>query len=385
MREVAVIGIGQTRVEEQWSKSLRELAGDAALAALQNSGLDRVDAVYVGNMMSGSANLQQHLGAYIADWIGMRFTEALRFEAACSSGAASFRSAVMAVASGQVDSVLAVGVEKMTDSPSNEITSELATAADADWEAAQGLSFVALNALIMRRYMHEYGWKKEDFAAFSINAHANAVHNPYARFQEPITIESYSRAGMIADPINLMDASAIGDGAAAVVLVPLDYVKSNGGLPLVKVAASAAATDSIAVDQRNDPLWLKAAEISVKQAYAQAGVQPSDIDVFELHDAFSIMAALSLEANGFTERGQGPRLANDGEILPTGRIPIATRGGLKARGHPVGATGMYQIVEVVQQLRGEAVGSQVENACIGMTQNIGGSGSNIITHILKVV
>ena len=385
MREVAVIGIGQTRVEEQWSKSLRELAGDAALAALQNSGLDRVDAVYVGNMMSGSANLQQHLGAYIADWIGMRFTEALRFEAACSSGAASFRSAVMAVASGQVDSVLAVGVEKMTDSPSNEITSELATAADADWEAAQGLSFVALNALIMRRYMHEYGWKKEDFAAFSINAHANAVHNPYARFQEPITIESYSRAGMIADPINLMDASAIGDGAAAVVLVPLDYVKSNGGLPLVKVAASAAATDSIAVDQRNDPLWLKAAEISVKQAYAQAGVQPSDIDVFELHDAFSIMAALSLEANGFAERGQGPRLANDGEILPTGRIPIATRGGLKARGHPVGATGMYQIVEVVQQLRGEAVGSQVENACIGMAQNIGGSGSNIITHILKVV
>lgn len=385
MREVAVIGIGQTRVEEQWSKSLRELAGDAALAALQNSGLDRVDAVYIGNMMSGSANLQQHLGAYIADWIGMRFTEALRFEAACNSGAASFRSAVMAVASGQVDSVLAVGVEKMTDSPSNEITSELATAADADWEAAQGLSFVALNALIMRRYMHEYGWKKEDFAAFSINAHANAVHNPYARFQEPITIESYSRAGMIADPINLMDASAIGDGAAAVVLVPLDYVKSNGGLPLVKVAASAAATDSIAVDQRNDPLWLKAAEISVKQAYAQAGVQPSDIDVFELHDAFSIMAALSLEANGFAERGQGPRLANDGEILPTGRIPIATRGGLKARGHPVGATGMYQIVEVVQQLRGEAVGSQVENACIGMTQNIGGSGSNIITHILKVV
>jgi len=190
---------------------------------------------------------------------------------------------------------------------------------------------------------------------------------------------------MIADPINLMDASAIGDGSAAVVLVPLDYVKSNGGLPLVKVAASSAATDSIAIDQRNDPLWLKAAELSVKQAYSQAGVQPSDIDVFELHDAFSIMAALSLEANGFAERGQGPRLANDGEILLNGRIPIATRGGLKARGHPVGATGMYQIVEVVQQLRGEAVGSQVENARVGMAQNIGGSGSNIITHILKVV
>ena len=385
MREVAVIGIGQTRVDEQWNKSLRELAGDAALAALHNSGLDRVEAVYVGNMMSGSANLQQHLGAYIADWIGMRYAEGLRIEAACSSGAACFRSGVMAVASGQVDSVLAVGVEKMTDSPSAEITSELATAADADWEAAQGLSFVALNALIMRRYMFEYGWKKEDFAPFSINAHANAVHNPFARFHEPITLESYSKAGMVADPINLMDASAIGDGAAAVILVPLERVKASGGIPLVKVAASAAATDSIAVDQRHDPLWLKAAEISGKKAYAQAGVSPQDIDLFELHDAFSIMAALSLEANGFAERGQGPRLANDGQILPTGSIPISTRGGLKARGHPVGATGMYQIVEVVQQLRGEAAGSQVENAHIGMAQNIGGSGSNIITHILQTV
>ncbi len=384
MREVAIVGIGQTRVEEQWDKSLRELAGDAALMALQSSGLERVDSVYVGNMMSGSANRQQHLGAYIADWIGMRNAEGLRFEAACSSGAAAFRSAVMAVASGQVESVLAVGVEKMTDSPSDEITAELATAADADWEAAQGLSFVALNALIMRRYMHEYGWKKEDFAAFSINAHANAVHNPFARFQEPISIESYAKAGMVADPINLMDASAIGDGSAAVVIVPLEYVKHDSMLPLVKVIASTAATDSIAIDQRRDPLWLKAAELSSKQAYAQAGLSPKDIDLFELHDAFSIMAALSLEANGFAERGQGPRLANDGEILPTGKIPIATRGGLKARGHPVGATGMYQIVEVVQQLRGEANGTQVENARIGMAQNIGGSGSNIITHILQV-
>jgi acetyl-CoA C-acetyltransferase len=384
MREVAIIGIGQTRVEEQWSKSLRELAGDAALEALCSSGLDRVDAVYVGNMMSGSANLQQHLGAYIADWIGMRFSEGLRIEAACSSGAATFRSAVMAVASGQVDSVLAVGVEKMTDSPSDEITSQLATAADQDWEAAQGLSFVALNALIMRRYMFEYGWKKEDFAAFSMNAHANAVHNPYARFHEPITLEAYIKAGMVADPINLMDASAIGDGSAAVVLVPLDFVKAAKGVPLVKVIASAAATDSIAIDQRKDPLWLKAAELSCKKAYAQAGIGPEQINLFELHDAFSIMAALSLEANGFAERGQGPRLANEGAILPTGRIPIATRGGLKARGHPVGATGMYQIVEVVEQLRGEAEGTQVENARIGMAQNIGGSGSNIITHILEV-
>jgi acetyl-CoA C-acetyltransferase len=233
--------------------------------------------------------------------------------------------------------------------------------------------------------MHEYGWKKEDFAAFSINAHANAVHNPFARFHEPITAEIYARAGMIADPINLMDASAIGDGSAAAVVVPLEWVQATRGVPIIKVAASAAATDSIAIDQRFDPLWLKAAELSGRKAYDQASIGPSDINVFELHDAFSIMAALSLEANGFAERGQGPRLANDGAILPTGKIPIATRGGLKARGHPVGATGMYQIIEVVQQLRGEATGTQVTNPCYGMAQNIGGSGSNIITHILQSI
>ncbi|MRR30184.1 thiolase domain-containing protein [bacterium] len=384
MREVAVIGIGQVKVDENWEKSLRELAGDAALSALLDSGLQKVDAVYVGNMMSGSANHQQHLGAYIADWIGMRHAEAFRIEAACSSGAASFRTAVMAVASGQVQTALAVGVEKMTDSPGDEITAQLATAADADWEADQGLSFVALNALIMRRYMYEYGWGKEAFASFAVNAHANAMHNPFARFHEPTSVEKYLKAGMIADPINLMDASAIGDGAAAAVVVPLELVKS-AGRRLIRVIGSAAATDTIAIDHRKDPLWLKAAYESGKQAYAQAGITPAEIDLFELHDAFSIMATLSLEANGFAERGKGPQLALDGEITPTGKIPIATRGGLKARGHPVGATGMYQIVEVVQQLRGEAAGSQVDGAHIGMSQNIGGSGSNIITHIFQTV
>lgn len=385
MREVVVVGIGQVKIDENWSKSLRELAGDAALAALRDSGLEKTDAVYVGNMMSGSANQQQQLGAYLADWIGLRFSEAFKVEAACSSGAASFRTALMAVASGEVDSALAVGVEKMTDSPGSEITAQLATAADADWEAGQGLSFVALNALIMRRYMFEHGWTKEHFAPFAVNAHANAMHNPFARFHEPTTIEKYLKASMVADPINLMDASAIGDGAAAAILVPLEMVKGRTTHKLVRVAASAAATDTIAIDQRKDPTWLTAAEKSGKKAYSQAGLTPADIDLFELHDAFSIMAALSLEANGFAERGQGPRLALDGEILPTGRVPIATRGGLKARGHPVGATGMYQLVEVVQQLRGEAFGSQVENARTGMTQNIGGSGSNIITHILQSV
>lgn len=385
MREVAVIGIGQTKVDEHWDKSLRDLAGIAALAALADSGLQKVDAVYVGNMMSGSANRQQHLGAYIADWIGMRGAEAYHAEAACSSGAASFRSAVMAVSSGAVESALVVGVEKMTDSPLSEITNALATAADAEWEAGQGLSFVSLNALLMQRYMHEYGWQKEHFAPFCMNAHANAMHNPYARFHEKIDKEKYLRAAMVNDPINLMDASPVGDGAAAVIVVPLERASSVNGHRPILVAASSAATDTLAVHHRKDPLFLKAAYASVTKAYDQAKVKPTDIDVFELHDAFSIMAVLSLEANGFAEKGQAPRLALDGEIQIGGRIPIATRGGLKARGHPVGATGVYQIVEVVQQLRGEAAGTQVENARVGMSQNIGGSGSNIITHIFKKI
>ncbi len=385
MREVAVIGIGQTKIDEHWDKSLRELAGDAALSAMMDAGLDKAEAVYVGNMMSGSANHQQHLGAYVADWIGMRGIEAFRVEAACSSASAAFRTAVIAVASGEVESALAVGVEKMTDSPTQEITADLATAADADWEAGQGLSFVSLNALLMRRYMFEYGWKKEDFAPFAVNAHSNAMHNPFARFHEPTTIESYLKAPMINDPINLLDASPIGDGAAAALVVPLQKFKGNIQRKVVRIAGSAAATDTMAVNHRKDPLFLRAAYNSGKKAYEQAGMAPTDIDLFELHDAFSIMAALSLEANGFAERGKGPKLALDGEIVPNGRIPIATRGGLKARGHPVGATGLYQVVEVVQQLRGEAFGTQVENARVGMTQNIGGSGSNIITHIFQVV
>lgn len=383
MREVAVIGIGQTKVDEHWDKSLRDLAGEAVLFAVQDAGINHIDSLYVGNMMSGSANHQQQLGAYIADWVGLRYAESFKLESACSSGAAAFRSALISVSSGAVDSAIALGVEKMTDSPGAEITAELATAADADWELAQGVSFVALNALIMQRYMFEYGWQKSDFAPFSINAHANAAHNPYARFRKPISEKQYLEAGMVCDPINLMDASAIGDGAAAIVLVPWDKINADSNMARIKIIASAGATDSIAVHDRKDPLWLKAAEISSKKAYAQAGLSPADIDFFELHDAFSIMAALSLEACGFAERGKGPTLGLSGAILPTGRIPIATRGGLKARGHPVGATGMYQLVEVVEQLRHSADGTQVENARIGMAQNIGGSGSNIYTHILE--
>ena len=380
MRQVAVLGIGQTKIDEHWDKSLRELGGDAAFAAMQDAGMDKVDALYVGNMLSSMVSGQNQLGTFFSDWIGLWKQEAVKVEAACGSGSAAFRSALMAVASGDVDSALVVGVEKMTDKAGRDVTAALATAADADYEVEQGISFVGINALVMRRYMHEFGWKHEDFAPFSINAHANAMHNPFARLHEKITTEKFERSSMVATPINLLDASPTGDGAAAAIIVPAEKVMRK---PRILVSGSAAATDMLAVHSRKDPMFLSAAYLSSRRAYEMAGVTPEDIDVFELHDAFPIMAALSLEASGFAERGQGVRLGLDNEISPQGRVPVCTRGGLKARGHPVGATGMYQIVEVVQQLRGECGKTQVEDARIGMAQNIGGSGATILTHILK--
>lgn len=231
----------------------------------------------------------------------------------------------MAVASGEVESALVMGVEKMTDKAGHDVTAALATAADSDYEVDQGVSFVGLNALVMRRYMHEYGWKHADFAPFSINSHANAMHNPFARLHEKITPEKFERASMVATPICLLDASPTGDGAAAAVIVPADRVTGIGGRPRVTVVGSAAATDTIAVHSRREPLFLQAAYASAKHAYEMAGLSPSDIDVFELHDAFSIMAVLSLEASGFAERGQGVRLGLDNEISIQGRVPVCTR------------------------------------------------------------
>lgn len=380
MRKIAILGIGQTKVDEHWEKSLREVGGEAAFLAMHDAGVDKVDALFVGNMLSPMVSGQNQLGTFFSDWVGLWKQEAVKIEAACGSGAAAFRSALMAVASGEVESALVVGVEKMTDKAGRDVTAALATAADADYEAEQGISFVGINALVMRRYMHEFGWKHEDFAPFSINAHANAMHNPFARLHEKVTVEKFEKSSMVATPINLLDASPTGDGAAAVVIVPAEKVMRQ---PKVVVAASAAATDTIAVHSRKDPLFLNAVYLSSRRAYEMAGVEPKDIDLFELHDAFSIMAALSLEATGFAERGQGVRLGLENQIGVQGRIPVCTRGGLKARGHPVGATGMYQIVEVAQQLRGECGAAQVEGASIGMAQNIGGSGATILTHILR--
>jgi acetyl-CoA C-acetyltransferase len=379
MQAVAIIGIGQTKIDEQWEKSIRQIAVEAIHAALKDAGRETADGIFVGNMMSGIINSQNNLGPLVAHWAGLK-VPAVKVDAACGSGGAALRSGLMAVASGELESALVVGVEKMTDRSPHEVTAALATAADADYEVDMGVTFIGLSALIMRRYMYEYGWKHADFAPFAINAHANAMHNPYARLHHKITLEEFERSAMIATPINLLDASPIGDGAAALYIVPADSVR---GRTRILIAGSACATDTIAFHSRREPLFLAAAYKSAQEAYRQAGVGPADIDVFELHDAFTIMSALSLEACGFAERGQGPRLGLDRNITPTGSIPVMTRGGLKARGHPVGATGVYQVVEVVQQLLGECGETQVPEARIGMAQNIGGSGATIVTHILK--
>jgi acetyl-CoA C-acetyltransferase len=380
MREVAILGVGQTQVREHWDMSIRDLAVAAGRGAMADADIDRVDAIYVGNMTSGSLNQQRQLGALVADYLGQWGVEAVKLEAACGSAGSAMRQGIIAVASGFVEKVLVIGVEKMTESSGKDITAALTGAADADYEVIHGVSFVSLNALVMRRYMHEYGYQHNDFAPFALNAHANGAKNPNALFRKAISRDIYEKGRMVADPVSLFDASPIGDGAAALLLVPAEKAPDA-----VRVAGSASAIDTVGIHDRENPIWLKAAQKSSAKAYGQARVWPEEIDLFELHDAFSIMAALSLEAAGFADRGQGVRLAQEGDILPDGRIPIATMGGLKARGHPVGATGLYQLAEATLQLRGDAGKAQIDGARLAMTQNIGGSGATVVTHILSKV
>jgi acetyl-CoA C-acetyltransferase len=382
MRDVCVIGIGQTPIGELWEYSLRDLAYQALQAAVKDAGVEQPDALFVANMLAPRLSSQAHLGALIASHVGWRGIEATTVEAACASGGTAFQAAVRAVASGMVDVAAVCGVEKMTDATSGHITAALATAADADYEGAHGASFVALNALIMQRYMYEYNVPHDSFAPFSMTAHANAVNNPNAMFRKPISFETYQRSPMIADPINLFDSSPISDGSAAIIVCPLEMAKDLTTNTPIKVLASATATDTVDLAGRQNLVDLYAARLSAHKAYRQAGLEPEDIDVFEVHDAFSIMAALSLEAAGFAEPGHGTDLAQNGDITISGRIPISTMGGLKGRGHPVGATGVYELVDLVTQLRGEAGANQVRDAAIGMTQNIGGTGATVVTHIL---
>lgn len=383
MRDVSIIGIGQTVVAEHWGRSLRDLAVEAIQKARQDAGIERLDALYVGNMLSGELSGQENLAAAVADAAGLLPIEALKIEAACASGGAVVRAACLAVASGEHEAVLAVGVEKMTDLLTDGVTSALALAADADYEAGHGVSFVALNAMLMRRYMHDFKARHEDFAPFSVNSHRNAARNPNAVYRQEITVEDFVRSPIVADPINILDSAGICDGAAAVLIVPSAEAK-RVRRPPVRVAASVCATDTIGLAERRDPLIWQAVADSARLAYRKAQVAPRDIDFFEVHDAFTIVSVLSLEACGFADRGSALKLAAEGRIALEGDLPICTLGGLKGRGHPVGASGTYQIVEAVQQLRGEAGPAQIKGARVGMAQSVGGSGSVAVTHILQV-
>ncbi len=383
LRQVSIAGIGQVQVGEHWDLTLRQIGYQAIKSALDDAGMESADAVYVGNMLAESLNRQAHLGALVADFSGLRGVEAFRVEAADASGAAAFRAGVMAVASGMCDTVVVLGIEKMTDALPAETQAALALGMDREYEANHGLSQASLAALMMRRYMHEFGATLDEFAAFPVTAHENGVGNPFAMFRRAIKRETYLRAGPLAEPVNLFDSAPICDGAAAVVLTTRENASKLGlDHPIVHVIGSAVATDAVAVHDRKDPLFLEAAYLSSQRAYLQAGVTPEDIDLFELHDSFSVIAAMSLEACGFANKGEGARLAYEGGIALNGRIPISKMGGLKARGNPVGATGVYQIVEVALQLRGEAGDNQIADARMGMAQNLGGTGGTAVTHIL---
>ncbi|MBI3360037.1 MAG: thiolase domain-containing protein [Chloroflexi bacterium] len=382
MRPVYIAGLGQTEVGEHWELSLRELALMAAEEAVQDAGGARPEALYVGNMLAGELSHQEHLGALIADFCGWRGIEAATIEAAGASGGAALRQGVIAVASGLIETALVLGVEKMTDKVGAGVNAALATSSDSDYEAAQGVTPAALAALLMRRYMHEHGVGLKDFAGFSVNAHANAKTNPKAMYRNTITAEAYLKAGMVADPVNMFDTAPEADGAAAVLLTA-DPARAATHPP-IRIAGSGMATDSLAVHDRHDPLALYAAAISARKAYEMAGISPDAIGVFELHDGFTVLAALSLEACGFAPRGAGCKLAQSGDLALTGRIPISTFGGLKARGNPGGATGLYQAVEVALQLRGEAGPNQIgRDIRWGMAQSLGGSGATAVTHILE--
>jgi acetyl-CoA C-acetyltransferase len=382
MRDVSIIGIGQTPVGEHWELNLRELGYNALASGMKDAKLDRVDALYVGNALSGALANQENVGALIADFAGLRGVEALKIEAAGASGAAALRIGYMAVASGMADFVAVVGAEKMTDQQPATLDAALSLGGDGDYELMHGLTMTSLNAMLMRRYMHSYGYKKEDFANFAVNAHANAVNNPYAMFQMPLSTKAFNEAKPVADPISLFDQSPVADGAACVILAPTALAKEFCDKP-VRVCASVVASDTIALHDRRDPLSFDAVTTSTQKAFAQTGLKTSDIDLFELHDGFTIMSALSLEAAGFAPRGKGVALALDGEIQLGGRVPITTMGGMKARGNPTGASGIYQVVEAALQLRGEAGKNQIHNARLALTQNIGGSGATVVTSILE--
>jgi acetyl-CoA C-acetyltransferase len=382
MRDVAVIGTGMTKWGELWEKSLRTIFVETALLALKDAGVDRIDSMYVGSMSSGLFVGQEHIASMLADYLGQAPVPSARIETACASGGLAFRLGYMEVASGFSDVVLAGGVEKMTDVSGHEATFALGTAADQEYEGYHGITFPGLYALIARAHMEKYGTTREQLAMVAVKNHRNGSKNPLAQFPFEVTVEGVLESVMVADPLRILDCSPITDGAASVILCPAEMARKMGK-PVVKVIGSGHATDTIALSSRKDITWLEATYQAGKKAYTMAGKDQKDIDVLEVHDCFTIAEICVMEALGLVEKGRGGRAVEEGLTALEGKIPVNTSGGLKSKGHPVGATGIAQIVEIVKQLRGEAAERQVKEARIGMTQNMGGSGGSTVVHIFE--
>jgi acetyl-CoA C-acetyltransferase len=378
---VYILGVGMTPVAEHWGVSLRELALQAMRAAIADAGGVRPQMLYVANTLAPILSGQTHLGALLADFAGLHGIEASSVEAAGASGGLALRQACLALEAGAAETVMIVGVEKVTDRVGTGLDAALSAWSDADYEAVHGLTATSQAALVMRRYLHEHGAPADALAGFGLTAHRNGVGNPNAMFRRAITIVDYARAGMVSDPVNLYDAAPLADGAAAILLGrpsvarPLDR-------PAVRVLATASATSRLAIHDQPDPLTLPAAAASARAAIHKAGISQDDIDLFELHDSFSIYAALALEAAGFALRGRGWQMARNGTIAIDGSLPLLTFGGSKARGEAGGATGVYQVAEVALQLQGRAGPNQVPGARIGMAQCLGGAGATAATTIL---
>ncbi|MBI4675997.1 MAG: thiolase domain-containing protein [Elusimicrobia bacterium] len=384
MRDVAVIGVGMSRWGELWSQSLRDLSCEAALKALAQTKDGGVDAIHVGCMSGGLCAGQEHLASVVADYLGFSGVPASRSESACASGGAAFKAAYAEVAAGLCDVALVVGVEKMTDVGGDEATYTLGTAADQEYECYNGATFPGLYAMMAVRHMHEFGTTRRQLSLVAVKNHANGLKNPEAQYHAKITAEEVEGSAAVADPLRLLDCSPITDGAAALVLCPLELAKKFGKNSPVKVLGVGHATDTIALHSRKDVCRLSAVEKAAQRAYKTAGLKPGDIDLAEVHDCFTIAEIMVTEALGFAKRGEGGKLVESGATGLGGKIPVNTSGGLKSKGHPVGATGVAQLVELVVQLRQEAGDRQVGKPKIGLAQNMGGTGGSSIVSILGV-
>ncbi len=382
MDDIVIAGIGQMPVNEHWDVSLRSLAVRAMQAARKDCPSVQPTALYIGNLLAPVVSHQSNLGALLTDWGYLEGIESYTCEAAEASSAAAFRMGYLAVKSGFVDAALVVGVEKPTDIVGSVGDSAQAQVLDYDYEKVQGLTPMTQAALLMQRYLFDYKPPRAAFGGFAVNALQHAVHNPYAMLRRAITRQQYEQADVVIDPMNLHDIAPVGDGAAALLLTRQERLPADYPYPVVHIAGSAVAIDTLALHDRPDPLGFMAATLSMQDACDQAGVNPGDLDLFELTDSTSIYAALTLEACGFAERGQAWKLAENGDLSHTGKLPISVMGGMKGRGNPLGAGGAYQLVEAVQQLRGLAGENQIKDARCAAVQSLGGPASTAVTHVL---